>query len=351
MKKQYYRLYANCIPVKGYKESIIVDLQRQNSTNKIPNSLFEILDKYPDESIEDIKAIYNNEYDETIDEYFNFLLRKEFIFLCEKKELECFPKLDLTWKSPSGIENAIIDICEYRKEDLNKAIEDLSELQCNALEIRFEKIIGTDILKQIGLLLKGSRILSVEILLKYTDDITFENLLEIADQYPRYQRISVYNSPNNQISACNRILFNTKDINPVKDCGKISSMYFCDNINMFTESQCYNSCLNRKISIDSSGNIKNCPSMPHSYGHISNTSLKEVINNKEFLKYWTISKDQIEVCKDCEYRYICSDCRAYTKNQGLFSQPEKCTYNPYIAKWKGDEGFISVEDCINKKPS
>ncbi|MCG8412356.1 MAG: hypothetical protein MI739_13845, partial [Bacteroidales bacterium] len=77
---------------------------------------------------------------------------------------------------------------------------------------------------------------------------------------------------------------------------------------------------------------------------IDNTSLLDVVNSKEFQFYWNISKDQIEVCKDCEFRYICSDCRAYTKNSNVYSQPAKCTYNPYIAKWEGEEGYVSVDD-------
>lgn len=73
-------------------------------------------------------------------------------------------------------------------------------------------------------------------------------------------------------------------------------------------------------------------------------NLKEVMQSQEFQKLWHIKKDDIKVCQDCEFRYMCMDCRAFIKDpKDIYSQPAKCPYNPYIAKWKGEEGYITVE--------
>jgi SPASM domain peptide maturase of grasp-with-spasm system len=104
---------------------------------------------------------------------------------------------------------------------------------------------------------------------------------------------------------------------------------------LFTESQNYNTCLNRKISIDLDGEIKNCPSMRESFGNIENTPLQQALNKTGFKKYWNIDKDKITVCKDCEFRHICTDCRAYIENpEDIYSKPLKCGYNPYTAEWE-----------------
>ena len=125
------------------------------------------------------------------------------------------------------------------------------------------------------------------------------------------------------------------NITSSNDCGNIDFNYFFSNIYFFSESQYYNSCLNRKISIDINGEIRNCPSIKKSYGNIRDLSLNEVVNKAEFRVYWTMNKDQIEVCKDCEFRYACSDCRAFIKDPAnIYSKPEKCSYNPYNAKWE-----------------
>jgi hypothetical protein len=59
------------------------------------------------------------------------------------------------------------------------------------------------------------------------------------------------------------------------------------------------------------------------------------------------TKENIALCKDCEFRYMCTDCRAYIKDpNNIYSQPAKCTYNPFIAKWRDEKDYYSVEDWI-----
>jgi SPASM domain peptide maturase of grasp-with-spasm system len=120
-----------------------------------------------------------------------------------------------------------------------------------------------------------------------------------------------------------------------KHCGIINKEYFYSNIKLFSESQHHNTCLNKKIAIDKDGNIKNCPSMAESFGNIKDSRLDKAINHPNFKKYWNITKDQVEICKDCEFRHICTDCRAYTENaDDQYSKPLKCGYNPYTNVWE-----------------
>src|SRR5690606_5687364 len=96
--------------------------------------------------------------------------------------------------------------------------------------------------------------------------------------------------------------------------------------------------LHKKVSVDKDGVIRNCPAMPESFGNIIRTSIANVLGNSEITKYWNVTKDMVEICKDCEFRHICTDCRAYTERthivSGLdISKPLKCGYNPYTNVW------------------
>ena len=74
--------------------------------------------------------------------------------------------------------------------------------------------------------------------------------------------------------------------------------------------------------------------MTKSYGNIRDTTLKEAIEKEGFKDMWFIHKDQIDVCKDCEFRHICTDCRAYIQDpNNIYSKPAKCSYDPYTATW------------------
>lgn len=120
-----------------------------------------------------------------------------------------------------------------------------------------------------------------------------------------------------------------------KCCGVVHQNYFSNNPWAYNFSRQENSCLSHKISINNLGEIKNCPSTPEVYGNIANVNLIEATMQPHFKKYWKITKDQILVCQDCEFRYICTDCRAYVESPGnLYSKPLKCGYDPYTGTWQ-----------------
>jgi SPASM domain peptide maturase of grasp-with-spasm system len=120
-----------------------------------------------------------------------------------------------------------------------------------------------------------------------------------------------------------------------KCCGVVHQNYFSNNPWAYNFSRQENSCLSHKISINNLGEIKNCPSTSEVYGNIATANLVEAIMQPHFKKYWKITKDQIQICKDCEFRYICTDCRAYVETPGdLYSKPLKCGYDPYTCTWQ-----------------
>jgi SPASM domain peptide maturase of grasp-with-spasm system len=162
----------------------------------------------------------------------------------------------------------------------------------------------------------------------------------IKESKNRINRIVVYDSPFSKDLFFNDtqlydLIYIENSINNFKHCGIVDMRYFNTNMSKVLESFNHNSCLHKKISIDKEGNIKNCPSMSQSFGNINNTTLEEALNHPDFKKYWNITKDQIEVCKDCEFRHICTDCRAYTEEpENQYSKPLKCGYNPYTNEWE-----------------
>ncbi len=59
-------------------------------------------------------------------------------------------------------------------------------------------------------------------------------------------------------------------------------------------------------------------------------SLLSIISNQTFQEYWNISKGKIEVCRDCEFRYVCNDGRIPLKrDEKMYYFEESCTYDPY----------------------
>jgi SPASM domain peptide maturase of grasp-with-spasm system len=208
--------------------------------------------------------------------------------------------------------------------------------------LRFYKKVSIDYIINLAESLKEtkSRVVSIDFILPFYENFNLEKLKNILIDNTRIHSIIIFNSPSNIFHKPLRknmgyILQVNKNVINEKHCGIINTEYFYTNIKLFTESHHHNTCLNRKISIDKDGNIKNCPSMAQSFGNIKDTTLEEALNHPDFKKYWNITKDQIEVCKDCEFRHICTDCRAYIEDpENQYSKPLKCGYNPYTNVWE-----------------
>ncbi len=336
-----YKLYSCCIPAKGYKQSIICDIQRNNSW-LIPNSVCDFLIENNEFSSKTI----NIKFLENTHEIICFLIDNEIVFNCKKSETENFIPIDLSWRSPNLISSCIIDL--KSNAILNHVFEELNKIGCNKLQFRFYSKITINELITYLKQLKRLHIKSFELLIPYSENMQIDVLQTIPLSFPILSNITVYSSPMNSFYFNNNCSFiYTKEIvKSQNSCGVIEKEYFSCNMGLFTESQLHNTCLNRKICIDADGEIKNCPSMKQSYGNIKDTTLREAMEKPGFKDLWFICKDKIDVCKDCEFRYMCTDCLTFIKDpENIYSQPAKCPYNPYIAKWQGEEGYVPIEEC------
>ncbi len=322
-----YLLYPDCVIVNGASKSAIYDLRR-GKILFIPDSLYDILDKYKGFPFSKLKQLYPKEHD-TIIEYLKFLLSEDLLFKTESNVL--FDNLSLFFETPYVIDNIIIDINATSNHDYNKISNELQYLGCPNILFRFYDKITVPSLIEILHVFLDSRVRDIVILLPYQPFITKEikkNILKLRI----VSEITIHSSPCNRLAKFQdlRFVFTTKKIVDESHCGAISLRNFSININMFLDSKNYNNCLHKKISIDRSGNIKNCPSSPINYGNHSNCSLIDAVNKEGFKKMWYIKKDDIDSCKLCVFRYMCIDCRIYlSDSDNILSKPLKCRYDVY----------------------
>lgn len=336
---KHFKLFNTCIPVEGQKNAAIYDLERK-SLEIIPIDLFNVINKLENKSsIIDIIGFYGKENLNIIESYLEFLIEKEFGFYCDSKEFDFFPKMNLDFAIPNQISNCIIELDVFNKKRLELIISQLDSLGCIALNIVSYYSMSENEIKTTFNCLNNTRIRSLEVITKYDEFHNQGFLKSISGAKNRLTKITFFGSPHNSSKNEFNLLFNTvfstKSIDNFKHCGTISIDYFNVNRNKFLEAINYNSCLFKKISIDVHGNIKNCPAMTNDYGSIYSTKLERVLELDDFKKIGTIKKDEISGCKSCEYRYACTDCRAYIESpSNIFSKPLKCGYDPNTGIWE-----------------
>ena len=74
------------------------------------------------------------------------------------------------------------------------------------------------------------------------------------------------------------------------------------------------------------------------YGNLHSKCIHEMMDNE----LARMTKDKINGCKDCEYRYACYDCRCDANNASLDSKPWYCTYNQNEGVWIDEDEFIDI---------
>ncbi len=337
-KDRYFKLFSNCRIIKGASSSAIYDLQREELF-QIPNSFLEILNSSGSEKIEDIYSKYPEE-SETLDEYFGFLLSNDLIFLMPNvKDFEKFKEIDFTYQYPFSLFSVIIalDNTKLSISYIKNLLNNIEATKCKYVQLRFGLEIDHKLISDtIKLFVDKGIFRSISVFLSQND---YESMLNYEClTYSLINKLTIYSS-NNQFNNVdeepefrpdNVEYIEESDFPVFKNLNELRFKYFQPNIISYSEAQNHNIYYNKKAYINPKGGIQQSPFTDKVFGNVNTKSLLSVISNQTFQEYWDISKDNIEVCKDCEFRYVCNDGRIPLKRDNkMYYFAESCTYDPY----------------------
>ncbi|MFN1217288.1 grasp-with-spasm system SPASM domain peptide maturase [Chryseobacterium kwangjuense] len=337
---KYFNLFSNVVITKGAGRILVSDLQR-NVSELYPLELHELVNDLKNHSIEDILNQYDEESRPAVQEYLDVLLQKEYGFITENDWDQNFPPMDYKYEEPSSIADIFIELSDISL--LKKIKDSVENLRVKHLVIYSQKAFTAEDFIKTDKMFATSVLCGIDIFSPFHEDVDRLFINSIHQHVERIFNLTFYSCSKSPFKVKDEFRFTvqfTKEPLRISSCGKVDLKYFNTNLSKVSEAMDHNSCLHKKMGIDLQGNIKNCPLMGESFGNINDISLEEALARPEFKKYWNITKDQIETCKDCEFRYICTDCRAYTErnhknSEGLdISKPLKCGYNPYTGTWE-----------------
>lgn len=337
----YFVLSSSCVITKGYNRSLIHDFSR-NSSNLITNEYFDLIEYLDRKRIEDVISEVDNDSKAFFFDFLNFMYENEYALFVNNIEL--FPKKsDELYDDHVILKDCIIEIDKNTDfELLLNNLEQLDQLNCEDIQVWIKgKVDKVSIIRYLDVI-NDYDFLCVELCIENLDNVEREYFIEIIDKYAPISKIYLFNSPEAKIyeyiseyenqypMLMGQIIYINHPLN-ANNCGIINF----ENLSFGVETQFkinkkFNGCLYKKLVIDAKGNIKNCPYIANK---IQYKSIKEALSDEEFKKLWLIKKDDIEVCKDCEFRYNCTDCRAFTVKDNIYSKPLKCNYNPYTNEW------------------
>jgi hypothetical protein len=331
-----FRLSPACIPVKGFNRSLLYDFDHLTS-HFIPNSLYELCIRFP--VVEQWKENKSFQEQKIIDEYIDFLKQMSVLIECNIFNAQCFNNIPLEWETSESV--SILNI--HLNGDLKEQI--ISALQSFCISYHIKNVVienYTDIqsLFRCLLVLQNTFVDNVEICLPYHLHIN-SDFKEWVKHYPFISNIILLSAKEEQMY----FLFDGNQISVIETTNtKINSedkaIQFVLNRSLFIEAHSYNTFYNKRLFLDSIGNI---------YLNLRSDTLFNIIDNINIEispDFWHACKDKINICKDCEYRYMCYDSRIPVQiNTTLWHYSTDCNYNPYVCKWAGQENYVPLEEC------
>lgn len=327
MKK--WKIHQNIFFTKGYNRTLVFD-SLFGSIKFIPNDLYDfILAK---------NFIFKEEEIEI--EYFQLLKDNNYIFSDTLKNLKRFSKLSNDFSINFDFGVCVIELSDITGRNLYKLIESNNDYtRINQFNFIF------------GIFTTENSILKlIDFINQYEVDLVE---LTLIDGFKYVDFLFLQLNDKNLMFVVNNFLeksfdfSNSQHKNRTMSSLDVKSLKIFANLYSYFESSFFNLYFYNKIYINHDSEIKNSNNTIYVYGSLEENdgiNTKDILQNKEFTKYWFSKKEDTLVCNDCEFRNLCSDNRLPIFGNNLWFHDNECEYNPYISKWDVEKGYLNLEN-------
>ncbi len=348
-QEDYLVLLSTCQVTKGSNRNILIDYAH-DSVYEIGNDHVQLLHKLRETPILNVsEQIEDDESKGYFEEFISFLISQEMAVVTPHPEN--FPEISKSLHNDSlKIIDSILEVAPDSSLDgIEKFCREISELGCQEIVVWFvSESITMEIIDAVFDILTKYDFSYIEAHCTYNGVMKNREIVwSFVENHASLKRVYLYSAEKKErVDVVNifsdlapmslgEFITVEQNFNDGNCCGQIHfesldfSGYWVTNMLLKK-----NGCLYKKVSLKKDGTIVNCPCLDVAYGNIRDTTVENVIQKKTFKRWGEIKKDDIHVCKECEYRYNCTDCRAFRLTDDIFSKPSKCKYNPRLSSWE-----------------
>lgn len=180
-------------------------------------------------------------------------------------------------------------------------------------------------------------IIEVFIDIQTSDEVAIEKITSLINEFPvLFFNIFTVSQPElfdnlNQVRVINEMFTYS---------WRQSVNSFFVNFDFYFEALASNISFNKRLFLDDTGTFFESFHRKINLGsdcrQIEIDSLQEI---------WKTNKSNFDVCKSCEFRFMCLDFRYPIKrNENSWYYEEECKYNPFISKWSHEEGYRTLSE-------
>ncbi len=339
-----YKFHSLCVPVNGFLRTAVYDLQTGGYEFAMRELVRETTLRLPSPEV------------------LSPLLAQRLIFQ-NNGNVKFGPLNDEPFDFPSLVSNAIVEI--NKDTEFRKVIDFFESVNCRSIQFILpvrDELLSSNMEDLINCIYKSS-IQHCEIVMSNRLFQETEAMLD-TEHFPELNLVMVYGTDRREFvpptHTRNGILYIGNEVTHGANQHKKNPEFFVVNSSFYVEALNHNVYYNRKLYLDVDGTVRNGPLSPIILGnlYLDGFDFTAVMARPEFMELWNIKKDDISVCSQCEFRYMCMDARIPEAHSDAFSlpgekrdrrahwyHPTECNYNPYIARWEGDPDYRTLREC------
>jgi hypothetical protein len=316
------KVFSLCNDVQifpGHNRTLIVDLTK-GKHHLVSKEWSELILKIDGSSKKELFAKSNSEEKETLLEILEFLKSYNYVFEVDKNVKELFKDIEMSFETPFIFDHCFCEVNKTNVTDIMKMIENQKSYVFGGFHFLIYDISDLE-------------------LLPFKNLINSLDLNKNIEIYTKESKTHIFLEERNR----NIIIHKADFINSREMRSNFYEKFPIMNIGMkqILESENFNFFHNKSLFINEKGDIVDSlfTEQPHIHMNIKEfnekiDSINILLADKSFTKYWHINNSKIIVCKDCEFRRVCIDCRPPVLNANGEWYKEECTYNPYLSQWK-----------------
>lgn len=348
-KDYYIKLYSCIKMVSGIVRSALYDLNR-NLIYFIPNDIFKLLEKINnkriDHLLDHLESLEDNKYYYYWLDYLNNL---ECIQIFSFEERNLFPEIDTIYYTPRKISFLELDSNLLCSSQIGRIISEINSLIIPNIIIYIQDISSYSEMEKVLSIFENSVVTRIILFINYDSKLFEEidiNENKVFYENPRLFKLIFYNYPNilNSNHKSDSIMLFNENLSDIGN-KNISNNLIVVNVKAFGESDRYNLFYNERIYLSEELLVYNGFLKEKYYGNYQKMNFSEILNNSLYKDFVIISKEQIIICNQCEFRKGCSDNRIPVKGNKLYYHTTECQYNPYVGKWKDEQGYKNLHEC------
>ena len=287
----FFKLYSCCIPTRGSVNSIICDFQR-SKVYRISNELFNLINSCNNIPLDEIYKEHRG-----VEKVLKSLVKSELGFITNTPER--FIPISTDWHIPHLISNSIIEVDNNFIHDYSLLFEQLMSVDCTSVLFKIKSFNSiNEVFKFLGLSQEYS-IFYIE--LWFQIGIEKRIIKKIIKNFKNVRKVKIFSNKKSVFKIYKQCFVEyVTNISFETYCRDYKSNMLID-YDFYCEGLKFDTCLNRKVSIKSNGDIKNCLYMSKEFGNYKISQLIDVVKLDDFQKNWISSKNTINACKKCEY--------------------------------------------------